>query len=196
MPSPQHRSQSPANHPNIRNLNFEFAVDLDTKKNQTQSNNASGSLDPLPLHGDDMRGLRLGARPRSDSSCARLNSPLLLKKHLQSSGVNAEWFDTFEQCLHVTNQMESVMAYHYRDEGNTGCYMFEELYTFAEGDIETGFENNQPETVDFGERPKSQSEGHFDKKVKLTHLEKDLEEFLGQRSIIVLKEDGVIKTDS
>ncbi|CAC5424948.1 unnamed protein product [Mytilus coruscus] len=48
---------------------------------------------------------------------------------------NQEIFDTFEQCLHITNEMESVMAYYYKDEEDTQCYNFEEIFDIDKMDM-------------------------------------------------------------
>ncbi|WAR03168.1 PLPL2-like protein [Mya arenaria] len=174
-------------HPNIRNLNFEFAVDLDSDT----AREPTGSLLNLP-HSSNVHLLYPQHRPRSDSAGARLGSPNVpFKTQQKNSGLGDEFFDTFEQCLHVTNQMESVMAYHYRDEGNKDCFKFEEIFTFEESDIKLNScsEDNQSASATTKQacRPRSNSAGHHLIPCK-PHLECDLEEFLGQRSDIVLQE--------
>lgn len=194
--------------PNYRNLNFEFAVDLDSdiaKKHTT-------SVDCIPHHIDavhllcerrprsDSASGRLSAgspliqRKRSESACASLNTgataPFFPKKHKDSHlKVNTEVFDTFEQCLHVTNQMESIMAYHYQDEDNKDCYRFEEIYSFREGDIDLGTFLRQAQTSAYEDMDISfdnaKSEAIPRKWKSTTHLENDLEEFVGQRSELV-----------
>ena len=199
--------QQPQPHPvapNYRNLNFEFAVDLDSdiaKRHTT-------SVDSIPHHIDAVH-LLCDSRPRSDSASGRLSatSPRVPRKRSGSATatvntgmlpniqrkqkdlkVNPEMFDTFEQCLHVTNQMESIMAYHYQDEDNKDIYRFEEIYSFREGDIDIvtfmkHSESEPCEEVDLAFDEAWKDQAFPARKWKsTTHLESDIEEFVGQRS--------------
>lgn len=173
--------------PNFRNLNFEFAMDLDSDLSNNRNTFTRSHADNLH-HVEAVRLLQQ-QRPRSDSASGRLNSVASKLKnkeiiknkndHMDDNDI----YDTFEQCLHVTNQMESVMAYHYRDENNAGCYLFEEIYTFREGEINlsglvTDPDESVPESLS---RARSLSLGH-------THIKEDLEQFVGVRSDVIAKE--------
>lgn len=186
---PQVSTQSHVIHnpipPNFRNLNFEFAMDLDSDiRGQNKAECAAESN-----HRQHIEAIRLfqQQRPRSDSASGRLNSQGTLRRNISTSkehSLNGDMYDTFEQCLHVTNQMESIMAYHYQDENNKGCYRFEEIYTFREGEIDLSSPLTVQEDNDTGSpsRARSLSLGQHH------HMKEDLEEFIGHRSEVIVKE--------
>lgn len=169
--------------PNVRNLNFEFAMDLDSDlHNQKRPSQVDSAR-----HIDAVRLMCQQQRKRSDSASGRLSTssddePAPKKVH--DPVLTTDFYDTFEQCLHVTNQMESVMAYHYQDEDNRDCIRFEEIYIFREGDIDL---SSLLSDLDTGSqsRARSLSLGNYMK--KNGHISDDLEEFVGQRSDIVKK---------
>lgn len=103
-------------HGSLRNLNFQFAVDLGSQLRNNHN------------HINDMH-----IQPALDDSTSDSDKPhdIVLEG---DTPVTQEYYDTFEQCLHVTNQMESIMAYHYWDD-TTGCMQFEEIFSFQEEDI-------------------------------------------------------------
>lgn len=160
-------------------------MDLDSNyRNQRQALN--GALSASHQHLDAVR-LLCEQRPRSDSASGRLNSHSQHKpKHCMDPGLDPEMYDTFEQCLHVTNHMDSVMAYHYQDENNKDCYRFEELFTFREGDIDIS--NLLSDT----DQSAAGASGGLSQARSLSlqncHLKEDLEEFIGQRSDVLVKE--------
>lgn len=188
MPPASDSQQILSSQPSIRNLNFEFAVDLDS--DITHATNASLDSIPIPAR-EHVHLVYPSLRPRSDSAAARLGSPRArLNNQFRNSGVDFETYDTFEQCLHVTNQMESIMAYHYQDEENKDCFKFEEIFTFDEYDIPLPEASGGDEPSAGGDvltRPRSLSMGSKCVECK-SHLQADLEEFLGQRSDVVLRE--------
>lgn len=49
---------------------------------------------------------------------------------------NQQVFDTFEQCLHITNELESAIAYYYKDEDDTKRFNFEEIFNIDDVDID------------------------------------------------------------
>lgn len=172
------------------------------------------SVDSIPHHIDAVH-LLCNRRPRSDSASGRLSagSPRMQRKRSESAAamppipskpkeakVNPEMFDTFEQCLHVTNQMESIMAYHYQDEDNKDCYRFEEIYSFREGDIDIlTFVNHSDNSSACQEVDDTMD--HFKKAFprkwkSTTHLETDIEEFVGQRSDLAFHRHGRMETAS
>ena len=141
-------------------------------------------VDELPLEG----------RPRSDSAHGRLgNYDFHLKEALaQELRDNTLMFDTFEHCLHVSNEMESAMAYYYQDEGNKDCFKFEEIYNLREVDLSVPIDglNKTKEysnslDVPLSPRSRSLSLGEI---VKKSHLESDIEHFIEDRSNIIIKE--------
>lgn len=218
---PSTSQQQPLPHPtppDFRKLNFEFAVDLDSHLSKRQN----ASIDSIPHHIDSVH-LRCERRPRSDSASGRLNtgSPLLRRRRSDSANAamnvnaahppkkprdqkaNVEVFDTFEQCLHVTNQMESIMAYHYQDEDNKDCYRFEEIYSFREGDIDLVTFMKQTDNSAF----KEEADVTFDPEhtgsqegacrwKSTSHLESDIEEFVGQRSDVLFHRHGKMEAAS
>ncbi|KAL4225553.1 Patatin-like phospholipase domain-containing protein 2 [Mactra antiquata] len=169
---------------NIRNLNFEFAMDLDSDlKNQREL------FDSAHHHADNIHFL-YKQRPRSGSANGRLSGERDKRKQKEStSTLYSDVFDSIEQCLHVTNQMESIMAYHYWDENNRESCRFEEIYTFQEGDINLSklFQKDIDLQFDSKSRHRSHSFGHSTKKSKCT-LEDDLEDFAGHKLEVVMKE--------
>lgn len=181
--------------PNVRNLNFEFAMDLDSDLRKRRGG-IGGSLQ----HIEAVRMLcqqrgrsastgqsNSGPRPRSDSACARLVSTREHQSLIEAKpSPQTDMYNTFEQAMHVTNQMETVMAYHYEDENNKGCYRFEEIYTYREGDIDM---SSLLEDADCSgnigtrslSRARSLSLGHC-------HMTEELEEFVALRADVVIKE--------
>ena len=106
---------------------------------------------------------------------------------------NHELFDTVEHCLHVSNQMESMLAYYYQEEGQKDCFKFEEIYALRETDetVPFGGLSKHTETMETlamatesGER--SLSLGEFIKQTP--HVETDLEQFFEDKSSIISQE--------
>ena len=106
--------------PIVRNLNIGFAVDFQSK--------SDNPLNPLrQLDNMEIEKLQLESRTPGKNVSVQLDPQVL---H------NSQVFDTFEQCLHISNQMESVMAYYYKDEDNPRCYNFQEIYDIDEVDMD------------------------------------------------------------
>lgn len=108
--------------PSVRNLNIGFAVDFETESSD--------------------RRLSIGHRGRHlnhmDISHVEMHAEGMGKNiHLNTTGEQAsnQLFDTFEQCLHISNEMESVMAYYYKDECNKECYSVQEIFDIDDVDI-------------------------------------------------------------
>lgn len=173
--------------PNMRNLNFEFAMDLDSdlrNRRAIPQIDAAQQIEAVRLLCQQQRRRRKSAGGRlSTSSDDEPTTKSCVEPYL-----NTEIYDTFEQCLHVTNQMESVMAYHYQDENNKNCYRFEEIYAFREGDINicnllSDLEESKTESLI---RPRSLSLGDYMR--RKSHIKEDLEEFVEHKSEVLIKE--------
>ena len=187
----QHFFHSQAVHSSHKNLNFEFAVDFDSKFRKAASTRNMHNITETMMDVDE---LPLEGRPRSDSAHGRLgNYDFHLKEALaQELRDNTLMFDTFEHCLHVSNEMESAMAYYYQDEGNKDCFKFEEIYNLREVDLSVPIDglNKTKEysnslDVPLSPRSRSLSLGEI---VKKSHLESDIEHFIEDRSNIIIKE--------
>lgn len=108
--------------PSVRNLNIGFAVDF-----ETESNDRRLSIGQYGRHLNHM-----------DISHVEMHAEGMGKNiHLNATGEQAsnQLFDTFEQCLHISNEMESVMAYYYKDERNKDCYSVQEIFDIDDVDI-------------------------------------------------------------
>ncbi|XP_061181319.1 patatin-like phospholipase domain-containing protein 2 [Saccostrea echinata] len=101
--------------PSVRNLNIGFAVDFETEsKDPVQSIGHIGRhLNQMDINHVEVRSEERGRNI-----------------HLNMTGDQAsnQLFDTFEQCLLISNEMESAMAYYYKDESNRECYNVQEIY--------------------------------------------------------------------
>ena len=115
------------------------------------------------------------------------------------------------------------MAYHYQDENNKDQYLFEEIYSLSDSNIDLSsfqvtqthhdqpnfptnktlsqksslhkrMENVEHSSVKFA-RQRSMSLQDVDLKDS-PHLECDLEKFVGQRSDVVIKEHKLMETTS
>ncbi|XP_067655192.1 1-acylglycerol-3-phosphate O-acyltransferase Pnpla3-like [Haliotis asinina] len=114
----------------VRNFNIGFAVDFNTSKPSTVQSleHLHGHMDKL--HMDDVQIQQSSPTgdllylPRGSDHCSASNAPC------------QEIFDTFEQCLHITNQMESALSYYYEDPTNKGCYKFEEIFSLKNVDVD------------------------------------------------------------
>lgn len=188
----QHHVHSQSLQTSCKNLNFEFAVDFDSdlrKKSIATNTDSETSMDMEELL------IPPQTRPRSDSAHGRLWSHEfhLREAIAQELRENHELLDTFENCLHVSNQMESIMAYYYQDEGQKDCFKFEEIYALRDTDVGVPLAGlkKQKEKQDLLSpvpemRERSLSLGEIMKKTP--HLERDLEQFLENRSDIMRKE--------
>ena len=134
-------------------------------------------------------------RPRSGSAHGRLRKyDFHLKEAIaQELKENDELFDTFENCLHVTNQMESIMAYYYQDEGNRDCFKFEEIYSLREVDLSIPLDNlskaeDSSNLLELPLSPRSRSLSLSQMTNKKHHFESDIEHFVEDRSNIIIKE--------
>ena len=160
-------------------MNFEFAVDLESHANRKSGGSETESGEQSNFY-----------RQRSASACARLLSHNDVHIHkVKEHSPSNEAFDTFEQCLHVCNEIESIMAYHYWDETDTKSYRFEEIY---------------PVRNDADLRNASQALEQFDRnstslenleKLK-RHLDGDIEKFLHERFNILRKEKEIEEMSS
>jgi hypothetical protein len=108
--------------PSVRNLNIGFAVDFDTDSEDPVHSppNLRKHLNQVDINSLEMRSEGLGKNV-----------------HLNTTGDNMsdQLFDTFEQCLHISNEMESVIAYYYKDEHNRQCYNMQEIFSIDNVDI-------------------------------------------------------------
>lgn len=121
--------------PIVRNLNIGFAVDFETERpNSIQSlRHLEGRMEHM-----DMNGIELLSQGQGQN--VSITTDL---EHLQASNIPCQLiFDTFEQCLHVSNEMESAIAYYYRDENNSQTYNFQEIYNIDNVDL------NIPHTIE------------------------------------------------
>ena len=114
----------------VRNFNIGFVVDFNSAASESVRSleNLEHGIDDLQL--EDVHVEQSG--PDGD---------LVYRPHigpeapLRPGGACQEVFDTFDQCLNVTNQMESVLSYYYEDENNKGCYKFEEIFSLKNIDV-------------------------------------------------------------
>lgn len=108
--------------PSVRNLNIGFAVDFETESKDPVHSvaNLGKHLNQMDINSLEMRSEGLGGNV-----------------HLNATGdhISDQLFDTFEQCLHISNEMESVMAYYYKDEYNGQCYNMQEIFDIDNVDI-------------------------------------------------------------
>ena len=106
--------------PIVRNLNIGFAVDFKSENcDQMQSlQTAEGNLEHLNLQQVQLQAL---------GSCNNVSIEGDLQQ-LEGTDIDQQIFDTFEQCLQMSNQQDSVMAYYYKYEDDQSCYNFEEIY--------------------------------------------------------------------
>ncbi|XP_060068217.1 patatin-like phospholipase domain-containing protein 2 [Ylistrum balloti] len=121
--------------PIIRNLNIGFAVDFETDRpNSIHSiQDLEGRMEHMDLNGIELQS-------QGNGQNVSISTDL---QQLQSSQVPCQLiFDTFEQCLHISNEMESTIAYYYRDENNSNTYNFQEIYNIDNVDL------NIPSTID------------------------------------------------
>lgn len=189
----QHHIHTQSRHSSRKNLNFEFAVDFDSefRKKSTASN-----TDVETAMGEEEQVVPT-TRPRSDSAKGRLRSSEFHLREVIAQEIkdNFQLYDTFEHCLHVTNQMESAMAYYYQTEGQKDCFKFEEIYTLRDTDDEVPFAGlrKQEQEADAlslpslaESRKRSLSLGEMMKQTP--HLESDLEQFLEGHSNIMRME--------
>ncbi|XP_076116296.1 patatin-like phospholipase domain-containing protein 2 [Mytilus galloprovincialis] len=114
--------------PVVRNLNIGFAVDFDTKVR-----NSLHTLRHLEGHMDHMNIDKISLESSSHGQNVVVSTDMSNMK--ESTLHNQEIFDTFEQCLHISNEMESVMAYYYKDEEDTQRYNFEEIFDIDKMDM-------------------------------------------------------------
>ncbi|XP_033731125.1 patanin-like phospholipase domain-containing protein, partial [Pecten maximus] len=115
--------------PIVRNLNIGFAVDFETDRpNSIQSlRSLEGRMEHM-----DMNGIELLSQGRGQN--VSISTDL---EQLQASNVPCQLiFDTFEQCLHISNEMESAIAYYYKDENNSQTYNFQEIYNIDNVDLD------------------------------------------------------------
>ncbi|XP_041365493.1 1-acylglycerol-3-phosphate O-acyltransferase Pnpla3-like [Gigantopelta aegis] len=124
--------QTDLNRSVVRNFNIGFVVDFNSAASESVRSleNLEHGIDKLQL--DDIHVEQSG--PDGD---------LVYHPHIgpdaptRPGGACQEVFDTFDQCLNVTNQMESVLSYYYEDENNKGCYKFEEIFSLKNVDVNT-----------------------------------------------------------
>ncbi|OWF56590.1 patatin-like phospholipase domain-containing protein 2 [Mizuhopecten yessoensis] len=130
--------------PIVRNLNIGFAVDFETDRpNSIQSlRHLEGRMEHMDLNGIELQSQGQGQN-------LHISTDL---EQLQASQVPCQLiFDTFEQCLHISNEQESVMAYYYKDENNSNTYNFQEIYNIDNVDM------NIPNTIDLMQSSNSSS---------------------------------------
>ena len=198
-------------HSSCKNLNFEFAVDFDSerRKKSIATNTESETV-------IEMEELPLAMRHRSDSAHGRLQRSDIDRAHgrlqcskndsshgkvrscefhlreavAQELKENLECFDTFEHCLHVSNQMESIMAYYYQEEGHKDCFKFEEIYALRDTDESVPLDglSKQNEVGDLHgltaeSRERSLSLGEVIRQTP--YVQSDLEEFFEDKSNIM-----------
>ncbi|XP_050409774.1 patatin-like phospholipase domain-containing protein 2 isoform X1 [Patella vulgata] len=154
--------------PMIRNYNIGFAVDFNTQEKDTM-----GSLQSLEGHIDkiSMEDIHFEQRDEAGSLSYYPNS----EKPSQTNGAPCQQlFDTFEQCLHVTNHLDSVLSYHYQDPNNKGCYKFAEIYSLK------GVPINIPETdTDTSQTTASDMDLSWDSYVEMKpEIEDEIEAFI------------------
>ena len=161
---------------------------------QRNRENSHGQLKLSNSH----RRLQLGEQDSGhapDSAQGHVRScELRLKEAVaQELKENFEWFDTFEHCLHVSNQMESMLAYYYQEEGRKDCFKFEEIYALRETDetvplagLSKQVDTTELQTLAVEPRERSLSLGQIIKQTP--HVETDLEQFFEDKSSIICHE--------
>ncbi|KAL5006657.1 hypothetical protein ScPMuIL_015463 [Solemya velum] len=114
--------------PVVRNLNIGFAVDFETDVSNTMK--SLRCLENKMEHLDIAQVELQSSRP-GQSVIIQTDPHHLKDKNIDCS----QLFDTFEQCLHVSNEMESAMAYYYKDESDKQCYNFQEIFNLNNMEI-------------------------------------------------------------
>lgn len=109
--------------PVVRNLNFGFAVDFETK--------VPNSIKSMRELEDQMDHLDINEIELLQSKGPGQNIKIHTDpEHISDTSLPTdEIYDTFEQCLHIAEEMESTIAYHYRNlEANDGTYNVQEIF--------------------------------------------------------------------
>lgn len=165
--------------PIVRNLNIGFAVDFETDRpNSIQSlRNLEGKMENM-----DLKEIQLQSQGQGRS--VDINTDL---QHLQASHIPCQQiFDTFEQCLHISNEMESVMAYYYKDENNSQCYNFQEIYNIDNVDMNIPSPRDSPEIVESKSLEDLASDkASWERYRRKPSLEQELDEHIRQEVFLV-----------
>lgn len=166
--------------PVVRNLNIGFAVDFETDVSNTMKSLRclENKMEHLDIDQVELQSTKSG-----QSVVIHADPHLLKEKNIDCNQV----FDTFEQCLHVSNQMESVMAYYYKDESNRQCYNFQEIFNLDNMDIDMPSPTHQDQNTSATE---SEIDLSWDDFMELKpEIETELEELID--SALSLPEYGV-----
>lgn len=140
IPSTSYYEPQPTN-PVVRNLNIGFAVDFESKVG-----NSIHNLHQLEGHMDHVNIDKISLE--STASGRNVVFSADLSKMKENSLHNQQVFDTFEQCLHITNELESAIAYYYKDEDDAKRYNFEEIFDIDEMDIDIPSPTERSENSD------------------------------------------------
>ena len=155
--------------PVIRNLNIGFAVDFETKLGKSIN-----SLRQIESHMDHMNIDKISMESNSPGQSGAVGTDVSATK--ESMLHSQQVFDTFEQCLHISDEMESVMAYYYKDEDDSKSYNFEEIFDIDNTDI--NFPVNLPNTSKSEESNTSKQDLSWDSYVEMKpEIEHETEDF-------------------
>lgn len=158
--------------PVIRNLNIGFAVDFETKVGKSIN-----SLRQIESHMDHMNIDKISMDSNSHGQSGAVGTDASAIK--ESMLHNQQVFDTFEQCLHISDEMESVMAYYYKDEDDSKSYNFEEIFDIDNTDI--NFPVNLPTTPKSEESNTSTQDLSWDSYVEMKpEIEQETEDFINE----------------
>lgn len=158
--------------PVIRNLNIGFAVDFETKLGKSIN-----SLRQIESHMDHMNIDKISMESNSPGQSGAVGTDVSATK--ESMLHSQQVFDTFEQCLHISDEMESVMAYYYKDEDDSKSYNFEEIFDIDNTDI--NFPVNLPNTSKSEESNTSKQDLSWDSYVELKpEIEQETEDFINE----------------
>lgn len=158
--------------PVIRNLNIGFAVDFETKLGKSIN-----SLRQIESHMDHMNIDKISMESNSPGQSGAVGTDVSATK--ESMLHSQQVFDTFEQCLHISDEMESVMAYYYKDEDDSKSYNFEEIFDIDNTDI--NFPVNLPNTSKSEESNTSTQDLSWDSYVEMKpEIEQETEDFINE----------------
>ena len=158
--------------PVVRNLNIGFAVDFETKLGKSIN-----SLRQIESHMDHMNIDKISMESNSHGQSEAVDTDVSAMK--ESMLHNQQVFDTFEQCLHISDEMESVMAYYYKDEDDSKSYNFEEIFDIDNTDI--NFPVNLPTTTKSEESDTSTQDLSWDSYMEMKpEIEQETEDFINE----------------
>lgn len=131
--------QPPAHHSCRRNLNFGFSVDFKSHpqdgpqqcisdvRHQLVDNSSHAAM--LPHITDILPPVE---EEVDDDDSAHQVHQVCRQRAASFGGSDQAGYDTFENCLHITNQMDSILTFHYLDEEQPNVIKVKEIFPLDE----------------------------------------------------------------